>query len=186
MKSLIIVFFISALISGCMSYDNTDVIELDFVSNRIVIANGKKFPLQSKSDGGKIIDAFPKATRIRFKNMQNALFSDIWNIVDYDSFCINSRIPLSYEIILSSGKVKKIKFFGRASDPLWMGRIDTQIPISVQSDCELITKELVQDKMTYLQIWCEVHAAKGYDILKIIEIYLSYTNEANEVYLLPY
>ena len=40
--------------------------------------------------------------------------------------------------------------------------------------------------MTYLQIMCEVSTAKGFDIQTIIEMYLSYTNYDNDVYLLAY
>ena len=185
-RQWMLLVIVSALLSGCALYDNTDIIVIDCVSKGVILANGKKFPLQSKEDGGRIIEAFPHANQIRIRNVQNALFSDVWKIVDYHNSHSKTRTPLSYEILLSSGKAKEIKFFGRASDPLWMGRIDTQTPIDVNDDCLLDAKEIQQGAKTYLQIWCKISSAKGRDILKIIEMYLSHTGDANDVYLLPY
>ena len=187
MKSFrIILVVISMLISGCVLYDNTDVIEIDFVSKGLVTANGKVFPLQSNEDGGRIIAAFPNVKKIKMKNIQNAMFSDIWKFVDCRRFCMHIRTPIFYEVVLPSGKVKEIKFNGRMSDPLWFGQTDTQIPITVRSDSLFKINESYKDKMTYLQIMCEVSTAKGFDIQTIIEMYLSYTNYDNDVYLLAY
>ena len=185
MKQRWILVIASTLLTGCVLYDNTDIIVIDCVSNGIILANGKKFPLQSKEEGGRIIEAFPNASLIRIRNMQNAMFADIWKLVDCH-VSYGKKKTLSYEIQLSSGKAKEIKFFGRASDPLWMGRNDEQTPIDVNSDCLLETKESQRGAKTYLQIWCKISSAKGRDILEIIERYLSHTGDANDVYLLPY
>ena len=183
---MILMVLVFTLLTGCVLYDNTDIIVIDCVSNGVILANGKKFQLQSKDDGGQISEVFPNASVVRIRNIQNALFADIWKIVDcHDSHC-KIKKPLSYEILLSSGEAKEIKFFGRASDPLWMGRVDAQIPIDLNSDCLLDTKELQRGAKTYLQIWCKISSARGSDILEIIERYLSHTGYANDVYLLPY
>ena len=176
----------SMILNGCVQHDNTDIIIIDFISNKTVIANGKEFTLESKEDGGQIIEAFPNVSIVQIRNMQNALFCDIWNIVDYQASKGKMKNNLSYEVILSSGEAKEIKFFGRASDHLLTNRNDVQTPIEVNSNCFFDTKKLQQGLNTYLQIWCEISSARGCDILKIIERYLSHTSYVNDVYLLLY
>lgn len=177
---------IFVLLCGCVLHDNADVIVINFVSKGVISANGRDFPLYSKEDGGQIIESFPKATKMRLKNIHNAMFSDIWKIVDCHNLHREMQAPLSFEILLPTGAAKEIKFFGRASDPLWMGRIDTQTAINVTSDCSLDEKKMKQGTETYLQIWCEISSTKGCDILETIEKYLSCAGESNDIYLLPY
>ncbi len=173
----------SMLLQGCV---NSTMIVVDCASKGTVIANGKKFALESKHDAGQMIAAFPNATKIRIENLQNVMFSDIWKIVDRHSAQNDDYRAFTYEIVLPSGQVKELKFFGRSSDPLWFGRVDTQIPINIESSGTLDTKGSEPRRGSYLQIRCKIQSAKGCDILEKIEKYSSWCEGSNDIYLLPY
>ena len=116
----------------------------------------------------------------------NQTFSDIWKIVDRHSAQNDDYRAFTYEIVLPSGQVKELKFFGRSSDPLWFGRVDTQIPINIESSGTLDTKGSEPRRGSYLQIRCKIQSAKGCDILEKIEKYSSWCEGSNDIYLLPY
>ena len=42
---MILMVLVFTLLTGCVLYDNTDIIVIDCVSNGVILANGKKFQL---------------------------------------------------------------------------------------------------------------------------------------------
>lgn len=183
---LLKVLLLSATVVGCVRSDEIGVIEIEFEADGTVLANGIRFPLTSKRDGGKILEAFQDAQRIRIKNLQDCNFSDLWKMVDHQN---DGKLtsPISYEVLVPSGTIKEIKFNGRASDPLWMGRVDEQLSVDIDSKNDFQGMEPLQNGTnTYLQIWCEISSAKGSQIIKIIGEYIIQAGCSSDIYLLPY
>lgn len=185
-KMFLKAILLTAPVLGCIRSGEMGVIEIEFEDGGIVLANGIRFPLTSKQDGGEIIETFPNAKKIRIKNLQNCNFSDLWKIVDHQNEDKLTN-PISYEVLLSSGTIKEIKFNGRASDPLWMGKVDKQLSFDIDSRDDFPDmKSLQNGTNTYLQIWCEISSAKGSQILRIVEKYILQAGRSNDIYLMPY
>ena len=73
------VFAVSVLV-GCAE---VRIMDVDFVSNEVVVINGKRFPLRSRSDGCEVRKRFPAAEQLIFRNIRNCRFSSMWRLVDY-------------------------------------------------------------------------------------------------------
>ena len=120
-------FVIAVLMLGCFATsDRSKSITVDFVSPNTISANGVMFKIDSDDALYQVRVRFPNARKLRFSNIEDAMFSDIWRFVDvqYPKSTTGLKMlhHLAYEVILPDGGVKTIKFNGRASDSSFCGR----------------------------------------------------------------
>ena len=179
------------LMVGCLATsDRSKSVTVDFVSPNTISANGVMFKIDSDDAMYQVLMRFPNAKRLRFSNIQDAMFSDVWRFVDvrYPESTTSPKMfnHLAYEVILPDGAVKTIKFNGRASDSSFCGREYTDHSLDIYSDDAQFVITAERAKNTYLQLWCRIDSAKGSDILRLIVRYLSVADQASDIYLIAY
>ena len=181
------VFAVSVLV-GCAE---VRIMDVDFVSNEVVVINGKRFPLRSRSDGCEVRKRFPAAEQLIFRNIRNCRFSSMWRLVDYkasdrDEDAARIGVIFYYYIVLSDGSSHPVKWYGRYSDHAYLAGPSSERCLDVK--CSSFSGSFSESEVenSYLHLWCNFDETTGAELLNVVEKYCAAGGGDNDIYLMPY